>query len=226
MLIIIDKRAPVEAKERLAAFGEVAELETRGVVPEPLSGHPDIFICRVGETYAVAPQLPSGILQAMRKRNAEIVEGTAIGHEYPACAAYNALATDKYLICNPPAVDPAIIDLAKGLTLIPVRQGFARCSAIQVGEGFITSDSGIFRKLCDLRVSALYVDPAGIQLPGYEYGLFGGCCGTHNRTLFILGSLDFFREGERVKSYAASQGVAIVELVSGPLFDGGGLFFI
>lgn len=224
MLIIIDKRAPVEAKNRLTAYGEVIELETNGVVPDPISGHPDIFICQVGATYAVAPQLPRKIFKAMSKR--KIVEGDAIVREYPGCAAYNALATDHFLIHLSQAIDPAIIELAEGLTKIPVKQGFSRCSAIPVGEGFITSDKGIFHKLGDLHIDALFVSPAGIQLPGHEYGLFGGCCGVFDRTLFILGSLDYFHDGVRVKSYVARQGFKIVELTNGPLFDGGGLFFV
>lgn len=226
MLIIIDQKAPAAAKDRLKGYGELLELETQGIVTEPVSGHPDIFMCQVGGSVILAPQTPEYIRQALLMRRTRIIEGGAsLSASYPGCAAYNALVTGKYLIHRIDATDRQIRTTAQQLGEISVRQAFTRCSLLSVGEGFITSDCGIFKKLTNHGSDVLYVNPSQIILPGHRHGLFGGCCGISGNILFVMGALNRLSGGERIKDFVTCRGFDIVELLDGPLFDGGGIYF-
>jgi hypothetical protein len=58
MLIIIDHKISVSAKEILSSYGELMELATEGITYPAISGHPDIFFCQVPGKLIVAPNLP------------------------------------------------------------------------------------------------------------------------------------------------------------------------
>ena len=65
-----------------------------------------------------------------------------------------------------------------GLELIPVKQGYAKCSLCIVSENaVITADEGLAYTLCRAGLDVLKIIPGCIRLPGYGYGFIGGCCG-------------------------------------------------
>ena len=90
----------------------------------------------------------------------------------------------------------------------------------------ITSDQGIYQQLSKNGIETLFVDPRGIVLPTFDHGFFGGTCGILGNKLFITGNLRYFSEGKNVRSFIVDAGMEIVELYKGPLFDGGGIFFV
>jgi hypothetical protein len=227
MLIIVDKRIPLQAKNHLEKYGEIYELESEGIVDGPISEHPDIFLCQVQEIIIVSPQVPSGLKEKLLQHGIEINFGHAqLNSSYPACASYNAVVTKKYLVHNLQITDAGIIDAADGLISINVRQGFTRCSVLPVADGFITSDWGIYRKLKESGCDALFVRLDDIVLPGHRHGFFGGCCGTFEDKVFINGSLRNFKDGMLVAKYLEFKGCHVVELHEGPLFDGGSILFL
>ena len=244
MLIIIDKRIPEEAKQTLAGYGELLEFATHGITYDAISGHPDIFFCQTPGGLIVAPNAPAEFLLQLESRYIPYTPGEKpVGSKYPETARYNAVVTDKYLIHNTSVTDPSIINAT--LTFIPppssllpspysvlltpysIRQAYTRCNLIALNDGcFITSDRGIEKALKAHHLDVLYVSPAGIVLPGFPNGFFGGCCGVWDDKLFITGSLRFFPEGENVRQFANDSGLEVIELYNGPLFDGGGILFI
>jgi len=72
----------------------------------------------------------------------------------------------------------------------------------------------------------LSVTTEGISLPGFKNGFFGGCCGVFRDKLFVLGSLDKYPDGERVRYFVGGTGFEIIELCNTELFDGGGVLFL
>ncbi|MCF8386230.1 MAG: hypothetical protein K9G47_00005, partial [Bacteroidales bacterium] len=65
-----------------------------------------------------------------------------------------------------------------------------------------------------------------IILPGQKHGFLGGCCGVWKDSLFIIGNLDHFSEGEKIRKFVSEAGFRIIELYDGPLFDGGNVLFV
>ena len=235
MLIIIDKRLPVEAKQSLAKYGEVLKFASSGITYEAISGHPDIFLCQTPAGLVVAPNTPAEYLAIFTSRKIPFTLGRRpIGNVYPETALYNAVATGKYLIHNLNITDTILAALTTSLntsnitlSAINTNQGYTRCNLISLDEThFITTDKGIEKALLAKDLDVHFISPAGVLLPGFDHGFFGGCCGVWDKTLFIAGTLDHFPQGGKVLEIVTGIGMKIIELYDGPLFDGGGIFFL
>jgi hypothetical protein len=227
MLIIVDKKIPAAAKIHLQKFGKLMELETSGITYPAISGHPDIFFTQIDNQLIVAPNLPDIFKKQLQESEIDFMIGhQPVGSVYPETARYNAVVTSNYFIHHPHISDQEVKNYCGDKIHLPVKQGYTRCNLIFIHENAaITSDEGIAKKLQAANVETLFVRPQGIQLPGFDHGFFGGCCGMWANQLFILGNLSHFSEGEKVRRFTVKHGLEIVELCDAPLFDGGGIFF-
>jgi hypothetical protein len=228
MLIFIDKKAPEQAKETLKKQGEVVEFFTENICYEAISGHPDIFMTQVDGRLIVAPNLPEVFKVLLTEKKIVFSVGEKpVGSKYPETSFYNAVVTGKYLIHQTGQTDDSIQLKCLQKTKISVKQGYTRCNLIAINDKkMITSDQGIHQQLSKNGVETLFVDPRGIVLPTFDHGFFGGTCGISGNKLFITGNLRYFSEGKNVRSFIEDAGMEIVELYKGPLFDGGGIFFV
>jgi hypothetical protein len=256
MLIIADRRIPAEAKEKLSAVGTLLELETEGIVYPAISGHPDIFFCKTPEMLIVHPDLPEYYFEQLRKYQIQFITGNPVSRienrgwrmehrgssienpvssiQYPSLSGrqaasirYNAAVNDHFLVHRLEFTDLAILENCHALKKIPVKQGYTRCNLLLLKEDhYLTSDAGIHKALQRAGQKGICVSPEGILLPGFPNGFIGGAMGVLNDTLFIIGSLDQYKEGDVVRKYLESLDYRIVELYDGSLFDGGGILFI
>jgi len=227
MLIIIDKKIPVEAKEKLKEYGELLELETKGIVYDSISGHPDIFFCQLGDSTVYAPNLPEKFLLPLQERSIKLIKGELpLGQKYPETAKYNAVFIEDMLYHNFRHTDSVITDSIGEADLTHINQGYTKCNLIALGnDNFITSDEGVKRTLERFDKNALYVNPEKIILPEKKHGFIGGCCGIFDKKVFFIGSLSHIQNGEKIKQFINESGLEVVELYDGPLFDGGSLVF-
>ena len=84
--IWISDRYTEEIKRALAADGhEIASVRPCEAVSEPISMHADIFLCKLG----------SGPKSAVFHGNTDL-----LGARYPADVLYNAVVTERFMICN------------------------------------------------------------------------------------------------------------------------------
>ena len=228
MLIIIDKKIPQQAKEKLIEYGDLLEIETSGITYDAISGHPDIFFHYTGKELIVAPNTPGRYISVLDEKGIEYMHGEQpVGEKYPASSAYNSVSTGNLLIHNFRNTDSVITTVLEDADLIHVDQGYTRCNILALDEQhFITSDEKIKRVLDRFNKDCLYISPEGILLPGFKHGFFGGCCGILGQKVFVLGSLKKYDEGEKVSEYLTSKGYEIIELYNGQLFDGGSILFI
>ncbi len=228
MLILVDKRAPGVARVNLGKFGKVVKFSTEGLVYDAISGHPDIFITQFTGFNIIAPNLPDEFKIQLKKHNIHFIEGDRpVGNKYPETAGYNAVATSKDFIHNLEISDKNLLEAAATKTKVHVRQGYTRCNLISLGENkMITSDKGIHKILADIGMDVLFVRPEGILLPGFENGFFGGTCGISENRIFFLGSLKHHFDGRIIEAFIKETSLEIIELYDGPLFDGGGIFFL
>ena len=226
MVILANKNLPRRAFQYLTTFGDMIMIQTEGITYSAISGHPDVFFCQTTNGLIVAPNVTETFKQQLSKKSISWTAGyKPVGSKYPETARYNCVINDKYLIGNLDFIDKKILETTIGKKIIHVRQGYTRCNLLALkNDRFITSDRGIAGVLQQKGLEVLFVEPKGIQLPGFDHGFFGGCCGLMGDKVFFIGNLSRFAEGEQVRSFLA--GYEIVELYDGPLFDGGGLFFI
>lgn len=228
MLIIVDKKIPDQAKKNLNTYGDLVELETSDITYEAISGHPDIFFHQAGNILIVAPNLPVKYLQILEKEKINYKIGEQdVGSKYPASSAYNAVSTKNLLIHNFRNTDSVITKIKENADLLHVDQGYTRCNLLALDDNnFLTSDAGIARVLERFDKDSLSIDPKGILLEGFDHGFFGGCCGIKDKKIFILGSLEHYPEGNKIREYIAADDYDIIELYEGLLFDGGSIIFI
>ncbi len=228
MLIIIDKKIPSKAKEKLKGYGELLELETNGIVYDSISGHPDIFFCKLDDSIVYAPNLPEEFVTTLKKRNINLIKGELpLGLKYPETVKYNAVFSENILYHNFRYTDSVITDNIGDADLIHINQGYARCNLLPLGnDNFITSDKGVERSLERFDKNALYVNPEEIVLPGKKNGFIGGCSGIFDGKVFFIGSLSHLKDGEKIKQFIIETGMDVVELYDGVLFDGGSITFV
>ncbi len=229
MFILIDKSIPVEAKAKLSDFGELIEIESNGIVYNSISGHPDVFFCQTPNNLFVAPNTPATIIDVIKKNNIKFEYGkNPLGNIYPFTSSYNAVITDSFLIHNLKYTDEKIIISTDFKTKINVNQSYTRCNLVALADRvFITSNTGIFNVLNKIPlVKILFVKPDQIILPGFKNGFFGGCCGVFDNNLVVIGNLDKFEDGEKIKLFLHESKVKLIELYDNQLFDGGSILFL
>jgi hypothetical protein len=228
MWIIIDKRMPEPSKQMLRNYGNLIELESRNIVYDAISGHPDIFLCQEAHQLIIAPNIPREFVDKLKESKIDFTFGNRpLGMKYPETAIYNAVVTDKLLIHNLKSTDPSILEKCNDKIQIHTNQAYTRCSLISLDENcFITSDKGIARSLQENNFNVLCVDPSDVQLQGFDHGFFGGCCGVYDKKLFVNGSMKFLSAKDDVDTFLNNLGITIIELYDGPLQDAGGIFFL
>ena len=226
MLILADNRIPEEAKLLLEKQGNVLYLASHGITYPSISGHPDIFFCKVDNILVIAPNISPEYQIKLKELNVQFSKGVKpVGEIYPETVPYNGVITDNYAIGNTNFMDQHIKDLAVNREIIHMNQGYTQCNLIPLkNDRFITSDKGIEKVLLRYGLDVLFVDPEGVLLPGFKNGFIGGICGIWQNKIFFIGSLQHFRKGKKIRDFICD--MEIVELYDGPLYDGGSLIFV
>lgn len=148
---------------------------------------------------------------------------TPLGDKYPADVPLNAALFGNCAILNPKTVCKNI-DFS-GRSLIPVRQGYTKCSVVPVTESaIITDDVSIASAAEKNGLAVLLVSKGDVALPGREYGFIGGCCGLiAPDTMLFNGSLAFHKDGEKIRTFLSSFGVRAEEAGDFQLTDIGSI---
>ena len=93
------------------------------------------------------------------------------GKRYPQDAGLNICIVGDKLICNP---DTAAVK-PEGFKMIPVRQGYTKCSVCVVDENsIITQDIKISERATEAGMNVLYISKPFVRLEGFECGFIGG----------------------------------------------------
>ena len=228
MLIIIDARIPEEAKSILNNIGLVYELKSEGIVYDSIMGHPDIFLFQMNDLVILAPNAPISLSKVLRKERITFLKGNSkLSDKFPGTVFYNAVFTENFLIHKKGLTDSCILHENKQKQFIDVKQAYTRCNLLPLPDGsFITSDKGIEKVLTEKNIEVHYFTSDDVLLPGQDHGFLSGCMGVMDNTVYIIGHLNFYKEGDRLRQLFLSKNISLVELYNGPLIDGGGLFFL
>jgi hypothetical protein len=228
MLIIIDARSPQTAQKKLSELGTVFPLETSGIVYESINGHPDIFLFQSDRLVIVAPNAPKALFDVLKTHDITYLKGREkLDFAYPATAWYNAVGTAKFLIHRLGYSSECIKRHHEFKKFLHVPQGYTRCNLLALPDGsFITSDRGIEKSLLQYQLEVHFFSPDKVVLSGQKHGFLPGACGLYRDKLYLMGSLDFYTEGERFRTLMNRKTIEIIELYQGVLMDTGGIFFL
>lgn len=236
-MVLVSEHLPSIFSAKLRELGHtVIALPSDPRLPLPVAAHPDMLVFLTQDTlitdrfyYEHIAQDPIDQICSLGKLALRLSDEPP-GQDYPHDIRFNAALVGQYLFCAPAYTSPAILSFARSqnITIVPVRQGYAKCSICPVGDhAIISADPSILRaasKQKDLDVLSIHQSP--ILLPGYPLGFFGGCCGGDQSHVYICGDLSTHPDEEAIRSFIASHGCKLISLGSDPLFDGGSLFFV
>lgn len=214
---------------RLSKYGEILLFNSNGLVPDELSGHPDLFLCQLPDKSLICSKnTPEYIIKEFRKRNIKYQFGkSSVLNQKKCLSSYNAVFSNKYFIHRENYSDPMLVEKAIEFNckFLNVKQSYTRCSLFIGDDFFITSDTGIYNALKGLFQNKFIINPKNkIRLKGYDYGLVGGIFGLDEKKIFIMGSLEFL--DKEINEFLNENEYNIVELLDDFILDVGGIFII
>lgn len=198
--------------------------EPQNTFKHALRGHIDLAIAPGGKRRFFLSEQQKALARFLSAENCtcSFISETPID-PYPFDVPLNCVFIGEYLFCNTKTASIQIQQFARfnGFQIIHVQQGYTKCSVCPITEqALITDDSGIFTAARKKGFDALLVQKGSVELPGYEYGFIGGCCGkiAPNRLLFI-GAARQHCDYNRIYSFTQKYGIDIVSLNQNKLFD-------
>lgn len=216
-----------EAVKKIRSLGiEVFEIKPDLRLPKPVNSHADIQLLHIGKNVFFCHKGFDVVGESMSKFSFKEIAGD-IGNEYPHDVLLNCTFIADKLICNPQTVAPEVLRYADscGYTLIPVKQGYARCSVcVANNNAIITDDKSVFSAAQNFFDDVLFVSKGSVRLDGYNYGFIGGCCGKlDKKTVAFNGTVESHSDHNSIYDFMQRNNLNILELSKQPLSDIGGI---
>jgi hypothetical protein len=230
-VIICDKYCDKLAEGLKTLKIEAIRMPEHPLLPGSVSSHTDLSVFHGGEKvlYLSGHLKNTNFAVELEKLGAELhYYTTELRPEYPGDVPGNICYFGNTCILNPDTSDPAITGflIEKEIQLIPVRQGYAKCSVCIVDEdSIITADPGIAKKAEKAGIDVLQIDPGHIRLDGFAYGFLGGAAFKVSRSvLCFTGILDAYppADKEQILAFLEKKNVRPYYLTDLPAFDIGG----
>ena len=184
-------------------------VEKTDLTSEPLAGHADLQVFLCGERIFCHPGIGKNFLKKMGGLMEVVICSTPLSPRYPGDIAYNVADTGSAAILAVKHTDRTVRELLAdaGRRLIPVRQGYARCSTAIVDENSImTSDEGIHRRCGESGLESLLISPGHIDLPGYGHGFIGGATGNDGNKILFTGDFSHHPHYRHIMEFLEMQG--------------------
>lgn len=142
---------------------------------------------------------------------------------YEKSTKLNCAIFGGYCICNPKTATKAIERL--NYKLIPVNQGYSKCSVLIVDdESIITADDGVEKEALKHNVNVLKVKQDKIQLNGFSHGFIGGIGGKLGKSVLgISGDPKKMENYDKISSFCRNKGVYLESLSKGSITDIGSI---
>ncbi|MCR5187094.1 MAG: hypothetical protein K6D97_08310 [Clostridia bacterium] len=236
--LIIDSRMRKSEKELLTTLGyKIIELEKSKDVYEEISSHPDVFCTKIGNRIVVEPNTYRNLTSKVSEKDKFIIGKKCLGKVYPMDINYNVCTVGKYAIHNFKYTDETIVKLLEknGYEMINVSQGYSNCSiAVIDDKSIITSDNGIYKKLKNLDLDILFIEPDNIKLLNngvysMKKGFVGGCLTklklerNGKNVIFVSGDLNKLNSGKKIRDFISDRNKDLIELPGLDVIDYGGM---
>ena len=233
-IAVLDCRTPRDALAELERRGfEPLLLPPHPALPAPVASHPDLllfFTSRAVYTVASYQRLAARELSILCARTGLelcVVE-EELGDAYPQHVLLDAAPLGSLLFCHPKYTARELTH-SLGYRVVPVRQGYAKCSTVPVGEtALLTADPSIASAAQAHGVDVLLIRPGFVSLPGYNHGFLGGAASFSpnetRRELFFCGELAAHPDAEAITHFCRRHQTEPISLGHLPLTDVGTLF--
>ena len=204
-------------------------------LPAPISSHADtLLFCDSKNVFCSDKYtaVAKDAVDTLRSYGYNIIQSSAeLSNSYPYDIAFNCFICKDSLIGILTHTAKEIIEYAKlsGLSFYKVKQGYARCSTVILGnDGLISADEGILKLAKTLGLSTLKTvnSPEAVSLVGYAHGFIGGAYGVFKNNVYFTGNIDLHPNGEAIKKFCEALGYGVISLSAERLSDVGGIIFL
>ncbi len=216
-----------EAIKKLSSLGtEALKIEPLFNLSAGINSHADLRIFQLKNKLYLTKSEHSFCSRLKEYYN--IIElPLSLAKDYPLDVPLNVAVVGKHIILNPKTASSKIMEEVEksGFTIIPVNQGYSKCSVAVLNENsIITDDEGICKTAGKFLNDVTLISKGSVQLNGYNYGFIGGCCGkiSENEIAFNgdIESHDCFKE---IEAALCRNNIKAVSLKEGKLEDIGGI---
>ena len=211
---------------------ETLPLEEYSRLDAPVSSHADMLICKIENTVFCYKDyyLDNKSLFEKIENNYKVVTvSKKCFKDYPNDIGLNVLVIGKSIFSRLDSTAKEILDYAKekGYKLVNVNQGYSACSTLVINDkSAITSDISIYKALINEGFRALLVSSNDILLKGYNCGFIGGAGGVYNNTAYFFGDISLHCDYSRILSFLEENNCQIKSILSGGVYDFGGIKFL
>jgi len=235
MTVIIDIRTPDDCRAALVQRGfEIVALPPFPCLPDPVASHPDMLIFFTNKhlithkSYFPLAQEQLNLI-AQRSGRRLLLTDESIGNIYPSDVLLNAAVMGNTIIGSERTMSTHIKEygISCQKQIINVKQGYAKCSTVTVGENaIITQDPSIYKAATAHGIDALKISDGGVSLRGYDTGFIGGASGALGAHVLFCGNLSLHADGEKISAFCQTHGKQALSLSHSPLYDYGTVFFV
>jgi len=213
--LLIDVRIRKQEYEYLSRYFQVIKIPLFDGVYDEISGHSDIFYCKIKDKIICAPNSP-----IIKK---EFLVGTSkIERQYPKDVAYNACQIGENIIGSKftdVTINPNII----------VKQGYTKCSIAVTGENScITTDKEICRKLKEKNIEVTYIEEPNIKLldrngnTSNMQGFIGGASFVFDNKFVLFGDIEKLKSKQQIIEHLNRHNLELVSFEGLQVNDYGG----
>ncbi len=229
VLAIVSENCPAAAVEKLSENFTILKLPPDPLLDLPVAHHPDMLITTLDGKlfchltyYRLAHKAIEKIID-LCKLNL-VCTNAPRAAKYPLDVGLNTLVLPdrKKLIARRASLTPELLPYLAADT----KQGYAGCSSLYIGGTLVTADSSICCVGEEIGIPVYKIPAGGIQLPGYNMGLIGGCGGVWENTVYLYGRVNSSNAGRALAGYCKEKGFPMIELWDGALSDFGGIQFV
>lgn len=217
--LIIDERIRKEEFEYLQQFFDIQKLPLSKDVYDEISGHSDIFYCKLENKIVCAPN--SLINDKSFKIGCKNVE-----RNYPYDVLYNACQIGEYIVGS------KYTDISIPVDIV-VRQGYVKCSIVVTSDkSCITTDEWIAKKLLLYGIDALYINEHNINLldrysnKSTIKGFIGGATLVFDNKFVLFGDINYLSGRDKIVEHIDKYNLELIDFNGLDIFDyGGGLIY-
>ena len=212
--LIIDERIRKEEYEYLLKYFLIYKLPLSDDVYDEISGHSDIFYCKINDKIICAPN-------AKLKFGDFAFGKSKVEKNYPFDVCYNACQIGKYIIGSK-YLDKKIIPN------IIVKQGYTKCSIAITGDNScITTDKKISDILNKNNIDSLYIEEDNIRLLdrnsniSLKKGFIGGASFLFENKFVLFGDINKLKSKEEILNHLKKYNLKLIDFKNLEVYDYG-----
>ncbi len=217
--LIIDSRIRNEEYNYLSKFFNVIKLPLSEDVYEEISGHSDIFYCKIHNEVITAPN------SVIKDTNFKIGQ-TVVKKLYPSDVPYNVCRIGDKIVGSKytdKSIKPDIL----------VKQGYVKCSiAVTGANSCITSDKGIEEALRKENIDVLYINEGNIKLLKKDgsiskmKGFIGGATLVFDNKFILFGDSKYLNNKDKILEHLHNHNLELVDFKRLDIYDyGSGIIY-